>query len=981
MPTLLTQVDKTVGNYEQVFTYTLNASFNGVVGDIESAKIKILLPSFFNLFIGNVGGAIKNATKTETSEGTEVVFDFGKIEDLGIAVRLGFGVTFTLEAQSGTTFICRPIMIINGEEFLDTTSDEIKLLLSPQFELSREIVLPVATPSSGSAVFYKVTLQNFGDLGAQIENVEIVCQSTQFLDIDENFIVKGEDTSTKFADTSANDTIGTFENNALKFTIPTYRGERYEFIYRAVLSDNLEVGEQITTTTNWSIDSVPQSNELHQFNLAEPIFDASISLYAPDYSLPGEFICYRMGIRNVGNQILQNSLFENNLPTDIDYYQFSTGSFHIAAIKQNLSDLYYIDYETENGVIGELGPYNTDVNTKVDLTAILQEGDVLSKLFWRLESLGIGVQSKASPELLGIINPNITQESSLGNRISLTFDVEGSTNERERNSTTLISNYCTLRPSLSSSVGTNPIRPNEEFTLTFNVNCRNSRLQEPILAFLMPKELIYIGNENYRFTDIFENSSPPSPPVELTYNFNEAGDTLVKFMFTAAYAFSFKQLSTIKISFDVKVAVGALGSISSFLLLNTENSIGFIPNSVDIYNDKDNIAGDESVSKNYAKSNTIDNIILFFASISSNKKVKGQLDTQYTEEPNVGKTVNGGTLEYLITVKNIGNADLEEIQIVDILPYIGDTGVIETDVKRDSKFPVYALSEVVATLMPENDKAQFDLAYSTSTDPIRFGSRFDIIGSDDNWTENSPEDLSLLRAFKVTTQNVVLKPSQTLKVAISASVPVGIPISLVAWNSFATDVIYKDLNGEEKHLLATEPEKVGVKIVESAPNTGRISGFAWVDEQIDGLYTQDEPFANDVGVVLYDENDTFIRYTFTRADLSGEDGKYSFENLPLGNYYVQFFIDDKKLKFTTQKSNVENGSKASRIGGRAPIYNLNETNVVDNVIVGIMPKGRHTLDEVMKINHQARGVVRDIIKNQMLLTMKQEDIIDLLEKS
>ncbi len=979
MPTVLTQVDTTIGNYEQVFIYTLNASFNGVVGDIDSAKIKVFFPSFLNIFLGDIGGSIKKVIETETPEGTEVVFDFGKIEDLGIAVRLGFGVSFSLEAPSGTTFICRPIMFINDEEFLESISDEIELMLSSQFELSREIVLPIATPSSGSTVFYKVTLQNFGDLGAPIEKVEIVCPSTQFLDIDESFIVKGEDTSTKFPDTSANDILGTFKNNSLKFIIPAYRGERYEFIYRAVLSNDLEVGEQITTTVNWSIDSVSQSDELHEFNLAEPIFDASISLYAPDYSLPSEFICYRMGIKNVGNQILQNSLFENNLPTEVDYYQFSTGSFHIAAIKQNLSASYYIDYETENGAVGELGPYNTDVNTKVDLTEILQGSDVLSKLFWRLESLGIGVESKVSPELLGIIKSNVAQGSSLVNHIHLIFDDEGGTSERVQNSTTLIANYCTLRPSLSSSVGNNPVRPNEEFTLTFNVNCRNSRLQEPILAFLMPKELVYIGNENYRYSDIFENSSPPSPPVEITYNFNEVGDTLVKFMFTETYAFSFKQLSTITISFDVKVAVGALGSIALFALLNTENSIGVIPNSVDIYSDKDNIAGYESVSKNYAKSNIVENTILFFVSTASNKKVKGQLDTQYTEEPNVGKTVNGGSLEYLITVKNIGNADLEEIQIVDILPHIGDTGVIETGVKRDSKFPVYALSEVVATLMPENDEAQFDIAYSTSTDPIRFGPTFDIIGSDDNWTENAPEDLSLLRAFKVTTKNVVLKPSQTLKVAINASAPVGIPISLVAWNSFATDVSYKDLNGESKHLLAIEPEKVGVEIVESAPETGRISGFAWVDEQIDGLYTQDEPFVNDVAVVLYDENGTFIRYTSTRSDLSGEGGKYSFENLPLGKYYVRFFIDDKKLKFTSQKNDVANGSKASRTDGRTQLYDLNELFAVDNVIVGILPKGRHTLGEIMKINHQARGVVRDIIKSQMLLTLKQEDVIDLLK--
>ncbi len=316
---------------------------------------------------------------------------------------------------------------------------------------------------------------------------------------------------------------------------------------------------------------------------------------------------------------------------------------------------------------------------------------------------------------------------------------------------------------------------------------------------------------------------------------------------------------------------------------------------------------------------------------------------------------------------------------MDILPHIGDTGVIGIGVARKSEFPVYALSEVVAVVLPEEQEVGFDISYSTSTDPVRFGPAFDIIGTDDNWQEEVPTDLSLLRAFKVKTSNVVMYPGQVLKVAITASIPVGTDVSLVAWNSFATDITYTNLNGRQEHLLAVEPEKVGIKVVEPESDTVKISGYSWLDDDGDGYRTEDEPFVNDVAVVLYDEDGNQLRYTSTRTDVNSNDGQYVFDNLIPGRYYVKFFIDTANLKFTKQVLDDENTSKAARGSGVTPIIDLTNTKEVNDINVGIMPKGKHTLDEILKINRQTRGVIRDIIKNQMLLTMKQEDVLELVE--
>ncbi len=981
MATIISQVDRTQGNYEQVFIYSVNASFNGISGDINSAEIRVFIPDYLEVYLGDVQEPIKSVTETAVVGGREVVYDFGAITDLGIAVRLGLGVSFKIIAENGSTFRLSPKMIINGAEIATGESEEITLTAIAQFEISREIVLPEVEPSAGSAVFYKLTIENFGDLGAAANNLQIVCNGSDIVSIDTDYSVVGKDTSTKFADTTADGIEGSFSGGALTFAIPSYRGQKYEFIYRALIDENLEVGSEVATIANWSIDGITQPDEMHGVTLSEPIYDANISIYAPDYSLPSEYILYRMSIENTGNQILLQTLFENDLPQEIDYYEFKTGSFHVGAINQNLSREYFIDYETANGLSGRIGPYNTDVSSTVNLKNIITVGDNLKVLYWRLESLGIGVGSKAAPELKGIIKADVAMDSTVINHIHLSFDEEGGTSERVENANTLIANFCVLNPSFSSSAGSSPVRPNEEIEFTFEANCRASRLKNPIFAYLMPKELQYVGNEEYIYSDVFEVLTPPQPAVELIPNFNANGDTLVKFEFKDENEYDFSQLAGVKIKFSAKVAVGAYGSITSFLLLNTKGSSGVIPDAVDIYVDDENIAEDSSISRNYAQSGKITNRILYFVSTSSNKKVKGLLDSEYIEEPNVGKTVSGGSLEYLISIKNIGNADLDMVEVVDILPYIGDSGVVEIATPRNSEFPIYALSEVVAVITPEETPVEFEVLYSTSSDPVRFGGNFNIIGSDDNWQSELPEDLSELKSFKVRTKDAVLSPGQTLKIAVTTTVPTAVPTSLVAWNSFAADVVYTNLSGTQEHLLAIEPEKVGVRVEENEAGSVRISGYSWVDTASDGYYTDDEEYVNDVVAVLYDESGKQLRYTSTNTDFAGNDGKYSFENLEAGKYYVKFFIDDKKLKFTTQRLDKENGSKASQSGGMTPLIDLTTQTEANNINVGILAKGKYTLQEILQVNKQARGMMRDVVKNQMLLTMKQEDVIEIIKNS
>ncbi len=684
---------------------------------------------------------------------------------------------------------------------------------------------------------------------------------------------------------------------------------------------------------------------------------------------------------NTGNQLLPQAVFENELPGQGDYTRFFTGAFSLAAIGENLSASYSIDYETAGGGGGTLGPYSTDVSTAVDLSDVLAPGDNLSLLRWNLTALGVGVKSHVSPSLFGTIKSDTPINSSLLNHIHLTFSEQGTQSERIQNFSTIIDDICVLRPSLSWTGGNNtPVRPGERFSVQLRASCVSSRLHNPILAVLLPRELTFVGNVSASYSDVFTTIDPTLPPAFVQQNFTAQGQTLVRFSFTGDYAFSFYQLANIRINFDVAVAVGALGEISAFSLLDTSQSTGIIPPEVDVYLDNDDIAGTGQSAQAYAKSNTTRKTILFFVSTRSDKKVKGALDSDWLEEPAVGQTVEGGTLQYLITLQNIGNADLLDTQIVDILPHLGDTGVLNPDTPRQSAFSVYTISDISATHLPQNTDVGLQLAYSTSTDPVRFGPNFDVIGTDDNWQDTPPEDLSTLRAFRVRADGLVLRPGEGLQVLLNAAVPVGVQPGQVAWNSFAADVAYLDLSDTKQHLLAIEPEKVGIAITEPPSDTVQIGGFAFFDSNGDGLARESDPRLNDVGVALFDAQGSMVAARFTAPDAAGNDGYYLFTNVPQGQYFVRFFIDERLYSFTTPRVDDALGSKADRRSGTTQLLDLRTVSRRDDIHVGLLERGTVPLASILKINRQARAMVRDVVKNQMLLTMKQEDVLTLLEQ-
>jgi len=67
------------------------------------------------------------------------------------------------------------------------------------------------------------------------------------------------------------------------------------------------------------------------------------------------------------------------------------------------------------------------------------------------------------------------------------------------------------------------------------------------------------------------------------------------------------------------------------------------------------------------------------------------------------------------------------------------------------------------------------------------------------------------------------------------------------------------------------------------PQLGSLSGLAWEDQNFDGMQTPGEPFIPGIVVYLHDMNGVVVATSVTDAV-----GAYLFEDLPPGNYYVEF---------------------------------------------------------------------------------------------
>jgi len=287
---------------------------------------------------------------------------------------------------------------------------------------------------------------------------------------------------------------------------------------------------------------------------------------------------------------------------------------------------------------------------------------------------------------------------------------------------------------------------------------------------------------------------------------------------------------------------------------------------------------------------------------ASRKGVKGACDNDFVffnsdgPEPDlnnlngIGRTFQGGGVEWKVIIQNVGNVEVDSITVIDILPFIGDQAVSFSSDRLSEWRPNF----VELTSLPTNATVE----YTIEPNPCRqdFNPPYEPSGcTGPFWSSSAPVDITETQALKLFLPDPI-GPGEEAEIGFRMQAPIEAPVNAIAWNSLAYQGRRTDTPGQEFFFVA-EPNKVGITI---KPDTVAVGNYVWSDDNGDGL--QNEPpelGINGVEVSLYrvvngkDTNpgsgdDAFIGTKLTADDQSGNPGYYYFPNLQAGQYYAVF---------------------------------------------------------------------------------------------
>ncbi|HRW09688.1 MAG TPA: isopeptide-forming domain-containing fimbrial protein, partial [Caldilineaceae bacterium] len=666
-------------------------------------------------------------------------------------------------------------------------------------------------------------------------------------------------------------------------------------------------------------------------------------------ALPGEAITYTVSLANTGYLTLTNGIITDVLPSELDLQSWQVS----ATITKPVSGFYQINNDG-NWLPLAGNPYTT--TTMIPVSALGLGGtDVVTHLRWDLSDMDLfPTRTPAySAWVAGTANGALSVGTTFNNCAIVVADELGSS----QNACDLVEIIAQRAiPRMSKSNSAAPFLPLAivDFTLSVsNAAVAHLDLENPVIADLLVPELTFLTG-----TLTFDNSAAPGAPapnVDVIDNYNGTGRTLLRWGWNdqsgsggTDAGYSLAPGAALVVTFQAQVVDGtAPGSyINEAALLDwgapgDPGNPAFDPEklllcSADtalVYTDTLDLDGDSFTTEISCLDSSAVNVPVAL-SMESEKFVRGTLDCQNTtdygattaceeEDYNkLGLTVLGGDVDYRLIMTNTSNVSVTKITLIDIFPYVGDTGVIDPQARQslwgpNLQAPVNAPSGVPLTIY-----------YSTEENPCRT----ELVAGGPggctpaNWTTTFPSDPTSVNAIKIefcdevnpddcvilsrgsalafdwhmVAPNIAPTDNSCLTPAGDTFDWQGTPACPIAWNSFgftafeAKDLDANNINDVDAlQLPPTEPIRVGMRI---APDEKYSLGdYVWLDvagQQDDGIQQAEEVpdwGISGIRVELYDSSDTFIDYRYTGPDQNGDPGYYQFSYLNAGDYYLRFF--------------------------------------------------------------------------------------------
>jgi len=297
----------------------------------------------------------------------------------------------------------------------------------------------------------------------------------------------------------------------------------------------------------------------------------------------------------------------------------------------------------------------------------------------------------------------------------------------------------------------------------------------------------------------------------------------------------------------------------------------------------------------------VDYIVPEMTDLNSVKWVQGALDPSYHRYPNSGMTNLAGDGTYIVEIAHSGNVTNTQLDVVDILPWIGDKALVtlanrlsQWSAEIDLPITVQRISAdgTTTTTVPAGE-LPLGIEYSTNTNLCYLDNELIPNITADSTVASNPSGCTSAnwtgtaagaRAFALRWSPVIpFSSGEKLRITVPVRQLTGEADAgnqQIAWNSFAYSARYWDSKTNSlQTLLSTEPPKVGLAMIQTA-ETAALGDYVWFDSNANGLQESGETPIAGVTVHLYD-GASLVLTTTTDAT-----GYYAFWGLTPNHAYT-----------------------------------------------------------------------------------------------
>ena len=614
-----------------------------------------------------------------------------------------------------------------------------------------------------------------------------------------------------------------------------------------VSNSGYESGESIPYTTSISGENCIETESSNNTNL-EPIEFCGYGCYGdPTPACPGE-------IRKMGLIISSNIGALDSLCVTQRFPFAQYGTVQAYTVSNAVSSVpFTVEYSSNNGSTWTNWPGSPFSVNGVASFSPSAVGDVGDPTFWIRYKFG-AIPASALPFCIGaevLSNPSYSSVS-LDNDYNLsallshyTFDAAGAAIGPSDS----LSRYCSIRfkrchPApcmtklLDGDKGDNVgLVYSEGDLVNITLQIQNLNPDYP-MTDLMINDLLPSGLSFYAGSNVTA-SGASVPSLNVIPNYNGTGRDLVRLEWSASNPANIST-GTLTINFTVRIdeLVSAFGQNCATISIPSVADQGIIlypytscstylddcgpfgpttdfyesgdpvfQGSADFqYADTWDIDGDGTVNEQLYSDCACYGVTAQGASADAEKFVKGVLDTEFSR---CGYTTAGGDFEYKLCWLNTGGKDLNDLVIIDTLPYISDTAVLNDGSPRGSEFqpcitgPISVPGGVVT--------------YSANSNPclpeLDGYAPAGCVAA--NWSSYASfADPCDIRAFKVDFGTKRWDPGEDVCFIVDMVAPAGSPVGDIAWNSFGWNAADNISGSDPDTLGASEPPKVAIKIAD-----------------------------------------------------------------------------------------------------------------------------------------------------------------------